>query len=98
MTVATSETDGFKRYLRSAKLHNINGKVLGMGEVWKGGDDMANSPGGGHKVNLLKVHLFFKGQKISEVNNVKFISSEKATKFCEIFTLLLSYVCSASQK
>ena len=28
MTVATSETDGFKRYLRSAKLHNINGKVL----------------------------------------------------------------------
>ena len=25
-----------------------------MGEVWKGGDDMANSPGGGHKVNLLK--------------------------------------------
>ena len=68
MTVATSETDGFKRYLRSAKLHNINGKVLGMGEVWKGGDDMANSPGGGHKVNLLKVHLFFKGQKISEAN------------------------------
>ena len=67
MTVATSETDGFKRYLRSAKLHNINGKVLGMGEVWKGGDDMANSPGGGHKVNLLKVHLFFKDQKISEV-------------------------------
>ena len=54
MTVATSETDGFKRYLRSAKLNNLNGKVLGMGEVWKGGDDMANSPGGGHKVNLLK--------------------------------------------
>ena len=63
MTVATSETDGFKRYLRSAKLHNINGKVLGMGEVWKGGDDMANSPGGGHKVNLLKVHLFLKVRK-----------------------------------
>jgi len=57
MTVATSETDGFKRYLRSAKLHNINGKVLGMGEVWKGGDDMANSPGGGHKVNLLKAEM-----------------------------------------
>lgn len=55
ITVATSDTDGFKRYVRSAKLHNLNGKVLGMGEVWKGGDDMANNPGGGHKVNLLKV-------------------------------------------
>ena len=30
--------------------------------------------------------------------NLKFIYSEKATKFCEIFTLLLSYLCSASQK
>ena len=57
ITVATSETDGFKRYLRSAKLHNLNGKVLGMGEEWKGGDDMANSPGGGHKVNLLKAQF-----------------------------------------
>ena len=28
---------------------------------------------------------------------VKFIYSEKATKFCEIFALLLSYVLSASQ-
>ena len=28
---------------------------------------------------------------------VKFIYSEKVTKFCEIFTLLLSYACSASQ-
>ena len=27
ITVATSETDGFKRYMRSAKLHNLNGKV-----------------------------------------------------------------------
>lgn len=57
LTVATNETDGFKRYLRSAKLHNLNGKVLGMGEVWKGGDDIANKPGGGHKINLLKDEL-----------------------------------------
>ena len=28
ITVATNETDGFKRYMRSAKLHNINGKVI----------------------------------------------------------------------
>ena len=57
ITVATSETDGFKRYVRSAKLHNLNGKVIGMGEEWKGGEDMANNPGGGHKVNLLKTEL-----------------------------------------
>jgi hypothetical protein len=80
VTVATSETDGFKRYLRSAKLHNIKGKVLGMGEVWKGGDDMANSPGGGHKVNLLKVHLFFKGQKIPEANYLVLISFKKTNE------------------
>ena len=29
---------------------------------------------------------------------LKFIYSEKATNFCEIFTLLLSYICSANQK
>ena len=29
---------------------------------------------------------------------LKFIYSEKATKFCKIFTFLLSYVHSASQK
>ena len=28
-----------------------------MGETWTGGEDMANSPGGGFKVNLLKVDL-----------------------------------------
>ena len=28
-----------------------------MGETWTGGDDMANSPGGGFKVNLLKADL-----------------------------------------
>ena len=29
---------------------------------------------------------------------LKFIYSEKATKFCEIFPLLLSYLCSANQQ
>ena len=27
LTVATSDTDGFKRYVRSAKVFNLNGKV-----------------------------------------------------------------------
>ena len=32
-------------------------QVLGMGEPWKGGEGMANNPGGGHKINLLKKEI-----------------------------------------
>ena len=32
------------------------------------------------------------------INRLKFIYSEKATKFCEIFTLLLSYVVPVKSK
>ncbi|XP_020626272.1 procollagen-lysine,2-oxoglutarate 5-dioxygenase 3-like [Orbicella faveolata] len=53
ITVATDETDGYKRFMRSAKSSNIDVKVLGMGEEWRGGD-VKNYPGGGHKINILK--------------------------------------------
>ncbi|XP_023267266.1 procollagen-lysine,2-oxoglutarate 5-dioxygenase 1 isoform X2 [Seriola lalandi dorsalis] len=53
VTVATKETDGFKRFLRSAKHFNYTVKVLGRGQKWKGGDYMS-APGGGQKVRLLK--------------------------------------------
>ncbi|KAJ7393603.1 Procollagen-lysine,2-oxoglutarate 5-dioxygenase 1 [Desmophyllum pertusum] len=52
ITVATDETDGYKRFMRSAKVNNIDVKVLGMGEEWRGGD--MRNPGGGHKINILK--------------------------------------------
>lgn len=52
VTVATKETDGFKRFLRSAKHFNYSVKVLGRGERWSGGD--VSAPGGGQKVRLLK--------------------------------------------
>ncbi|XP_059089134.1 multifunctional procollagen lysine hydroxylase and glycosyltransferase LH3-like isoform X4 [Tigriopus californicus] len=55
LTVATNNTDGFQRYLRSTQIYDLNGKVLGMGEKWEGGD--MNFPGGGFKVNLLKKEL-----------------------------------------
>lgn len=51
-TVATEETDGFQRYLESAKEFNIDPVVLGFGETWKGGE-IAIRPGGGWKVKLL---------------------------------------------
>ncbi|KAG1952381.1 procollagen-lysine,2-oxoglutarate 5-dioxygenase [Pimephales promelas] len=56
LTVATKETDGFRRFLRSAKQFNYSIKVLGRGETWKGGDYMS-PPGGGQKVRLLKSAL-----------------------------------------
>uniref|UniRef100_A0A3Q3MJI0 Procollagen-lysine,2-oxoglutarate 5-dioxygenase 1 n=1 Tax=Labrus bergylta TaxID=56723 RepID=A0A3Q3MJI0_9LABR len=54
LTVATKETGGFKRFLRSAK--HFNYTVLGRGQTWKGGDYMT-APGGGQKVRLLKEAL-----------------------------------------
>uniref|UniRef100_UPI003AAACAC3 procollagen-lysine,2-oxoglutarate 5-dioxygenase 1-like n=1 Tax=Centroberyx gerrardi TaxID=166262 RepID=UPI003AAACAC3 len=56
VTVATEETDGFRRFLRSAKHFNYTVKVLGRGQKWSGGDYMT-APGGGQKVRLLKAAL-----------------------------------------
>ncbi|XP_071331207.1 procollagen-lysine,2-oxoglutarate 5-dioxygenase 1 isoform X2 [Trachinotus anak] len=56
VTVATKETDGFRRFLRSAKHFNYTVKVLGRGQKWRGGDYMS-APGGGQKVQLLKEAL-----------------------------------------
>ncbi|CAL1268445.1 unnamed protein product [Larinioides sclopetarius] len=53
LAVATEETDGFKRFMRSARVYGINVEVLGMNEEWRGGDVRLYS-GGGHKVNILK--------------------------------------------
>ncbi|XP_061492936.1 procollagen-lysine,2-oxoglutarate 5-dioxygenase 2 isoform X2 [Rhineura floridana] len=53
LTVATKETDGFHRFLQSAKHFNYTVKILGKGEEWKGGE-VLNSIGGGQKVRLLK--------------------------------------------
>jgi procollagen-lysine,2-oxoglutarate 5-dioxygenase, invertebrate len=55
LTVATDETDGFKRYLRSAEIYKIPVTVLGKGEQWVGGD--MHYAGGGQKVELLRDEL-----------------------------------------
>ncbi|XP_073840041.1 procollagen lysyl hydroxylase [Musca autumnalis] len=51
-TVATERTDGFLRYMRSAKVYDIDVTPLGLDQEWQGGD--MTSVGGGFKVNLLK--------------------------------------------
>ncbi|XP_028394041.1 multifunctional procollagen lysine hydroxylase and glycosyltransferase LH3-like [Dendronephthya gigantea] len=56
LTVATDETDGFKRFMRSADIFDIPIKVAGMHEEWKGGN-MELHPGGGHKLNLLRKEI-----------------------------------------
>ncbi|KAG6446513.1 procollagen-lysine,2-oxoglutarate 5-dioxygenase [Manduca sexta] len=55
LTVATDDNHGLERFLRSAKVYNIDVEVLGKGEKWTGGD--MNHPGGGQKINLLKKKL-----------------------------------------
>uniref|UniRef100_A0A3Q3JRQ0 Procollagen-lysine,2-oxoglutarate 5-dioxygenase 1 n=1 Tax=Monopterus albus TaxID=43700 RepID=A0A3Q3JRQ0_MONAL len=71
LTVATKETDGFRRFLRSAKHFNYTVKVLGRGEKWRGGDYMS-APGGGQKVRLLKVAV---EEMKNEDNIILFIDS-----------------------
>jgi len=55
ITVATDETDGFKRFLRSAEIYKIPVTVLGRSEKWVGGD--MHYAGGGQKVELLRKEL-----------------------------------------
>lgn len=56
LTVATQATDGFQRFLKSADRHGLNVTVLGMGDMWRGGD-LACCQGGGQKVSLLRAAL-----------------------------------------
>jgi hypothetical protein len=56
ITVASETNNELNRFLNSLKIHNLNYIVLGLDQIWNGGD-MANGSGGGQKVNLLKSEL-----------------------------------------
>tara|TARA_B100001093_G_scaffold93118_1_gene85333 strand:+ start:7538 stop:9850 length:2313 start_codon:yes stop_codon:yes gene_type:complete len=57
ITVATDENNkGFKILLKSINQHKINYKVLGLSDIWTGGN-MEKGAGGGQKINLLKNEL-----------------------------------------
>ncbi|XP_038602290.1 procollagen-lysine,2-oxoglutarate 5-dioxygenase 1 [Tachyglossus aculeatus] len=56
LTVATRETEGFRRFKRSAQFFNYKVQVLGLGEDWSSQDGPTAS-GGGQKVRLLKSAL-----------------------------------------
>ncbi|PNI39644.1 PLOD1 isoform 9, partial [Pan troglodytes] len=55
LTVATKETEGFRRFKRSAQFFNYKIQALGLGEDWN--VDKGTSAGGGQKVRLLKKAL-----------------------------------------
>ncbi|XP_037038309.1 procollagen-lysine,2-oxoglutarate 5-dioxygenase isoform X2 [Bradysia coprophila] len=52
LTVASDPTEGYNRFIRSAKHYKIDVETLGMGAEWLGGN--MKHQGGGYKVNLLK--------------------------------------------
>lgn len=56
ITVGTEMNDGLKRFVKYCEIYGIPHKILGLGEVWNGGD-MAAGAGGGQKINLLKREL-----------------------------------------
>ncbi|XP_066578346.1 multifunctional procollagen lysine hydroxylase and glycosyltransferase LH3 [Amia ocellicauda] len=72
LTAATQETDGFRRFMRTARQFNYTVKVLGLGEEWRGGD-VARTVGGGQKVRWLKKEMQKHAEKSDMV--VMFVDS-----------------------
>uniref|UniRef100_A0A8C0WNS8 PLOD1-3-like GT domain-containing protein n=1 Tax=Castor canadensis TaxID=51338 RepID=A0A8C0WNS8_CASCN len=73
ITVATKESDGFHRFMQSAKYFNYTVKVIGQGEEWRGGDGM-NSIGGGQKSeinerNIMEQYHAFKNLSFPSLNS-----------------------------
>lgn len=56
VSVATSSTDGYKRFIRSLETYNYIYEIYGLGEEWKGGN-LKYDAGGGQKINILKREL-----------------------------------------
>ncbi|CAF1569915.1 unnamed protein product [Adineta ricciae] len=56
VSVATDETDGYRRFIRSLNVYGYKYEIYGLGQTWKGGD-MKNSAGGGQKINILRENL-----------------------------------------
>ncbi|XP_020822326.1 multifunctional procollagen lysine hydroxylase and glycosyltransferase LH3 isoform X1 [Phascolarctos cinereus] len=56
ITAATEETEGYLRFLQTAKFFNYTVQTLGLGEEWRGGD-VARTVGGGQKVRWLKKEM-----------------------------------------
>ncbi|CAM2110727.1 unnamed protein product [Caretta caretta] len=56
ITAATEQTEGYERFMHTARYFNYTVKTLGLGEEWRGGD-VARTVGGGQKVRWLKEEM-----------------------------------------
>jgi hypothetical protein len=56
ISVATENSEEFKRFEISLNIQEIEYKILGMNTKWQGGN-MEMGPGGGQKINLLRSEL-----------------------------------------
>lgn len=54
--ISINKCDGILRFENFCQNHGLNYQIIGTGQIWKGGD-MANGPGGGQKINQLKMVL-----------------------------------------
>ena len=68
LTVATEKKPELRRLLHSGRRYGLEIEPLGLGANWRGGD-VANSKGGGQKINLLRPAL----QKLPEKQPVLFV-------------------------
>ncbi|CAF0816227.1 unnamed protein product [Rotaria sp. Silwood1] len=56
VAVATDETDGYHRFIRSLNIYGYKYEIYGLGQPWKGGNIKYTS-GGGQKINILRENL-----------------------------------------
>ncbi|KAI6180511.1 Procollagen-lysine 5-dioxygenase [Aphelenchoides besseyi] len=81
VTVATEETDGFRRLKRSADEFGHRLHVFGMGVEWNGGD--MQTEGGGQKIRLLREGL----DKLSETGTV---TDKSLIMFVDAYDVILN--------
>lgn len=65
VTVATEETDGLKRLIKSAHGNDVHMKVFGLGEIWRGGDTRIEQVKG-----YFEISLTLKSSKYSNIELV----------------------------
>ncbi|XP_074645494.1 procollagen-lysine,2-oxoglutarate 5-dioxygenase 1-like [Tubulanus polymorphus] len=86
-TVATDNTDGFQRFMRSARKYDYNVNVLGMGTNWVGGN--VEGRGSGRKVRFLSDALeSYKDDEnllILFVDSYDLVFTQTAEKIKELF-------------
>jgi len=86
ISVATENTEEFKRFEQSLNIQEIEYKILGMNTKWQGGN-MEMEPGGGQKINLLRNELMNWNKELLKRKTVLFTDSYDVivlTNFTEI--------------